>query len=712
MSNPSSADRAQVLVVDNHPANRELVCQALTGAGFEVSEACNGHDALAAFQRNLPDLVLLDALMPRVDAITTCRWIRNLENGANTPIVIVTDQDDLEAIERFFEVGATDYLTRPIVWATLHHRIRYMVRQKRVADQLRQSEARLANAQRLAHIGSWEWQVAPDQLHWSDEVYRIFDLRPHDFGGTYDSFLALIHTDDTAHVIANLRHSLHRLEPVSIRFRIRTGRGVERVVHLAAEVAANGDGNVSRIVGTVQDITQQQEAEEQISYLALHDTLTSLPNRRLFCELLDQAVNTVHDQEFHSGVLLIGLDRFKRVNDTLGHDVGDEILRESAARIRSALKRSFPKGEHVQPVAVARFGGDEFAAIIDRTDGPARLGAAAAQILENLARPFLLGDQETYLTSSIGIAMFPEGGTTADELLRNAAAALHYAKRNGQNDYHFYTTELNAGARRRMTMENLLQKAVENDELVLYYQPKVAIDTGRIVGVEALVRWQQPELGLVPPTDFISIAEENGLIAPIGEWVMRAACQQNQYWHSQGLASMTVSVNLSARQFWHVDLPDQVAQVLVETGLSPHLLELELTESTFMLNAEATVEALKRLKLLGVRLSVDDFGTGYSSLAYLQRFPLDSLKVDRSFVQRSTTHADSAAITRTIIAMAHHLNLHVVAEGVETDAQLAFVQAEGCDQLQGFLFSPPVPARQMGEMLRDNVRLKSVSPPA
>lgn len=451
-----------------------------------------------------------------------------------------------------------------------------------------------------------------------------------------------------------------------------------------------------------REIIERRRVEEA----AYYDTLTGLPNRMLFQERLPHALALAERSEQMLAVILLDLDRFKTINETLGHAVGDRLLHDVAERLTGCVRRSD---------TVARFAGDEFSLLlmqITRTEDVIRIARrtedaveVAQSILRALEAPFISGEHELYLTASIGIGLYPDDGEDSQTLLKNAVSALNRAKEQGGNNYQFYTADMNAKALKRLAVENSLRHALERDELVLHYQPQVNISSGQIVGVEALVRWQHPELGLVCPADFIPLAEDTGLIVPIGEWVLRTACAQNKKWQEEGWPSMRVSVNLSARQFQQLELVEIIAEALAETGLAPEQLELELTESSLMKNAETAIETLSRIKKTGVRIAIDDFGTGYSSLSYLKRLPIDVLKIDRSFVCESTTAPDDAAIVMAIIGLAHNLKLKVIAEGVETEEQLAFLRLLKCDEIQGYLCTQPLAAvafRQFADEFQNN----------
>jgi diguanylate cyclase (GGDEF)-like protein/PAS domain S-box-containing protein len=436
----------------------------------------------------------------------------------------------------------------------------------------------------------------------------------------------------------------------------------------------------------------RQQAEEAVKLVATHDALTGLPNRVMFNQRLSHAIDQSKRHGRHLAVLFVDLDRFKVINDTLGHDAGDELLREVAKRFNEYLRTTD---------TVARLGGDEFVVLIEDVPDPLYVGSLAQKLITALNTGFTLSGKEYHISGSIGVSTYPDDGDDLQTLLKNADIAMYRAKEQGRNTFQFYTAQMNVHSVERLTMESSLRRALERDEFVVHYQPKVDVRSGRMTGVEALVRWQHPELGLLAPGKFIPLAEETGLIVPIGEWVLRAACVQARAWHGKWLPPLRIAVNLSPRQFLHGDLPREVMRILRDTGLNPAHLELEVTESTVMHNPERAAATLEQLKVMGVNIAIDDFGTGYSSLAYLKRFPIDSLKIDRSFIADLPGDADDAAITCAIITMAHSLRLKVIAEGVETREQSEFLRQHGCDEMQGHYVSPPLPELRFMELLED-----------
>jgi diguanylate cyclase (GGDEF)-like protein/PAS domain S-box-containing protein len=449
-------------------------------------------------------------------------------------------------------------------------------------------------------------------------------------------------------------------------------------------------GRVTHYVAVISDITARKEAERRLSYLATHDALTGLKNRSLFYENLQHALARARRGADRVALLFLDIDNFKAINDTLGHHSGDQLLREIAARIAGCVRDSD---------TVARQGGDEFTVMIEDIGDPDEVAHVAQKMLDALAPKFVVAGREIFVTASIGIDVFPTDAGSADDLLKNADAAMYHAKEQGRNNYQFYSAELNAAAHKRLTLESGLRRALERQEFVLHYQPQVTLRGGRLVGIEALLRWQHPEHGLIMPDEFIPLAESSGLIVAIGEWVLRAACAQHKAWQDAGLSIAPVAVNISARQF-RPDFVDTVRRALEDTQLDARHLELEITESLLMRNIEATSAALHRLNELGVGLAVDDFGTGHSSLYYLKRFPVDKLKVERAFVQDIAADPDDAALVRAIVGLGHSLGLRVTAEGVETELQFAHLLGMNCDEAQGYYFSRPLPARECEALLR------------
>ncbi len=453
---------------------------------------------------------------------------------------------------------------------------------------------------------------------------------------------------------------------------------------------------------------RQEQSEQRLEFLVTHDPITGLPNRTLFLDLLSQALAYAQRNQFVVAVLQMDLDHFKVVNDSLGHSVGDLMLKAVTARLQKCCRA----GD-----TVAHLGGDDFVILLPDLNDVQNAATVAQKLQAALKAPFFLAGQEIFTTISIGITIAPLDAQDAETLLKNADTAVYQAKAQGRNTYQFFATEMNTRTLTRLGLETGLRRALDRQEFLLHYQPRIDLASNRITGMEALVRWQHPERGLMPPLEFISLAEETGLILPLGEWVLRTACAQNRAWQQAGLPALRVSVNLSACQLRQADLVNRIDRILAETGLKPEYLELEITESVLMTDIQSTLQVLMAIREKGITLAMDDFGTGYSSLSYLKLFPLDNVKIDRSFVRDMTQNPNDAALVRTIIAMTENLNLHSVAEGVETAEQLAFLRRYGCTVVQGYYFSPPVPAEEFANLLQPGAFLTRIedelaTPPA
>ena len=696
-----SQARPVILVIDDDPVARLFVRSAVEPAGMVVQEAAGAREALTLFESLSPDLLVLDLVM--LDGYLTCSRIRSLPGGKRVPILIFTGLDDAHSIAQAYEHGATNFINKPVNATILCHHIRYMLRTNNVLHALLRSESRLELAQRIARIGNWDWNPRTNRFAMSNELCRLVGIRPSEFAGTFEAFLRFVHPDDRVRVNEALQKLISHRTPCDIDHRIVLPGGTDFTVHLQAEGVREEESEELTIIGTAQDITERKQAETAIHRLAYYDSLTGLANRVLFKDRLSNALAYAQRHHLHLAALLIDLDRFKVINDTLGHTVGDLLLTHVAERLSESVRQSDSVSRHADHEAshaLARLGGDEFTILLTSLPHPEDAGRVARRILDSLAHPFSIDGHEIFISASIGISIYPSDGTTVEALLKNADSAMYHAKEQGRNNCQFYSSGLNAAAAERLDLESDLRRALEREEFVVYYQPKLNIHSRQILGAEALVRWKHPKRGLVPPGVFLSAAIDTGLIRPMDEWVLREACRQVKAWEEAGLPAITVSANVSNSLFHGRTLPGTVADALRDSGLSPSQLELELTESIAMRDVETSVTMLEGLRMMGVRLSIDDFGTGYSSLSYLQRFPLSRLKIDQSFVRDLLTNENNAKITRAIIAMAHSLNLSVLAEGVETDAQLARLREEGCDEVQGYLFSRPVCAADFETLLR------------
>ncbi|WP_310449535.1 EAL domain-containing protein [Sulfuritalea sp.] len=555
------------------------------------------------------------------------------------------------------------------------------------------SRADLHRAQAVAKVGSWVYDLVTDTMHLSTEACRVFDV-PEGTTGSYDTYLVRTHTEDRDAAAAAWRAALDGAA-LDYEHRILVGKTI-RWVRLRAEVEFAPDGTPLRAVGVSQDITERKAAEEEIRRLAFYDSLTHLPNRRLLHDRLQQALVSSTRSGRKVALLFIDLDNFKTLNDTLGHDVGDKLLKKVAKRLTACVR----EGD-----TVARLGGDEFVVVLedlneDLYEAAAHTKSVAEKILATLGQPYDLAGHHCGSTPSIGIALFADDQTTIDDLMKRADVAMYQAKDAGRNTLRFFDPEMQAVVGARLALEADLRQGLAQGQLLLHFQAQVD-GSGRVTGAEALVRWQHPQRGMVSPAEFIPLAEETGLILPLGDWVLTTACNQLVAWARQpATAHLTLAVNVSARQFRQPDFVTQARDILADSGADPRKLKLELTESTLLEDIEDIIAKMNDLKALGVSFSLDDFGTGYSSLSYLKRLPLDQLKIDQSFVRDILTDPNDVAIARTIVALAQSLGLSVIAEGVETEAQRELLANSGCHAYQGYLFAHPLPTEAFGELVR------------
>ena len=704
-----------------------LTAEALAQCELEVVEACCGPDALELFSSTQPDLVLLDVVMPDMDGFEVCARLRAMPGGAEVPILVMTGLDDSGSIDRAYEAGATDFVTKPVNHVLLGHRLRYLLRAAKAFGEARSSAARLAHAQCLARLVQWEADPELRSFCWSAEAEHIFQI-PQGAADHERALLRWVHPADRERVA----RVIEAAQPHTIEYRAVLPDGRVCVVRQDAALVADPKSGRMRLQGTAQDITELRTAERQIHDLAYFDSLTKLPNRAHLRRFLDRTVADAERAGRSAAVLTLDLDGFKQVNDTLGHAAGDQLLCEVARRLTSCVRSgdtvSWPDADTVAPgtghdVMAARFGGDEFVVVLGEIRRAEDAAAVAQRIADKLAGNYAVGGTEVFISASIGIATFPADAATAETLLDHADVAMYHAKHSGRNRFQFYTPSIQAAARVRLDVERSLRAALHRVNISaggvtsqasgdsgfrLVYQPKVEVPSLAVVGVEALLRWSSPELGQMMPADFIPIAEDTGLIIPLGAWVLRTACERAKQWSSTG-QPLRVAVNVSARQFREPGFAALVAEVLAETGLEPVLLELEITEGILMEDTAASKRTLDALKALGVRIALDDFGTGYSSLSYLAKLPIDSLKIDRSFIEGIGGEGRGETITSAIIALSRCLGIDVVVEGVEREEQLAFVTRQGIAEIQGFLFAHPMASSAVDEWRIDHDR-RSLTP--
>ena len=709
---------ALVLYTDDDQASVLMAEAALVAAGYDFLAASSGEEAVQMFIEHQPDLVVMDALMPGIDGFEAIRRIRILPAGLHTPILMATGLDDLESITAAYDEGATDFLTKPVNFHLLPHRLSYMLRAHASAHELRRSQESLSNAQRIARIGSWEISQNNSTVELSDICRKLLCLPDGDqLVSLQDAFCNVV---DPAieEIQGKYLQSIKDGTPFNAVFTVAcTEQRREFKLRVEAEPVLS-DEHSANVVGTLQDITEISNAQQQIHMLAYYDVVTELPNRAFLYEKLSYALAVSERANQKFALLFLDLDHFKQVNDTLGHDVGDELLKQASTRLGEAVREHDTvtrarSGDYESKTAseshtVARLGGDEFVVLITNIATERDAAVVARRIGAVIAEPFDLSANTVNITTTIGISVYPDDGRDSETLLKHSDIALYHAKEKGRNSFQFYSREIHDASMARFSLEKKLKIAIDEELLDLVYQPKIDLKTGAVVGVEALVRWYDEECGNICPAEFIPLAEETGLIIPLGRWVMLKACLQMQKWVSQGLAFESVAINCSTVQFVRSDMTQLVAEVLQESGIAAQLLEIELTESLLLQDTEQGIEILNNLKERGVQVSIDDFGTGFSSLSYLKKLPVDKLKIDHSFVRDLVHDSGDQAITSAIITLSHKLGLIVVAEGVENFEQCELLAEMGCDQMQGYLVSKPLTATELENWLHKPLSLEKL----
>ncbi len=708
--------RQTVLVIDDDAILRLMATEALSDVGYHVVEAADAESGWEHFDRNGADLVLLDVILPGMNGFEACARLRAHAAGINVPIIVMTGLDDRKSIVSAYDSGATDFLTKPIVWDLLPYRVRYALRASEALQETARSRALLSRSQSLANMGSWEWHCAGDTLAWSDEMHRIMGTTPGPLDAPAVTTLsAHVHSGDRALVERALAGAMNHGLAYNIEFRIVRADGtVRRLLEQTTIERVAGDV-VSAVYGIRRDITEQTEANERIRSLAFFDPITGLANRALFRDMVQHRLSHGSRHGMRCAVLIVDLDRFKLINESFGPHTGDEVLKAVGHRLRDCLRAADLKGStRDQPAeeSIARLGGDEFTVLLGEIIDPHHANLVAQRIVGALGKPIVVGDHELNVSASIGISMTPDDGDDTDSLLRNASTAMHAAKQDMQHRIRFYDGAMSAAISQKVMIETELRRAIYQGELRVHYQAKVDVRSLRVIGAEALLRWMHPARGLVGPMEFIPIAEESGLIVPITQWVIKEVCHQVAAWRAEGHRIVPVSINLDASSLQSGDLVASVAAALAETGLHASTIEIEVTESSLMRDVEQASGTLEALRNIGMKLSIDDFGTGYSSLTYLKRFPVHVLKIDRSFIRDLPTDSNDAALTTAIIAMGHSLNLELIAEGVETWEQVDFLAERRCFLVQGFLFARALPAADFANLAESGLPARRVAKPS
>jgi diguanylate cyclase (GGDEF)-like protein/PAS domain S-box-containing protein len=684
---------SRLLIVDDNEMNRDMLARRLERKGYVVGLAENAQNLLQRVKQDAVDLVLLDIEMPVISGLDALKNLRGHYSAAELPIIMVTAKTQSDDIVRALDLGANDYLTKPIDFPVAVARIGTQLSHKKAQEALKESEERYALAARGSNDGLWDWNLSANVVHFSPRWKAMLGFQESEIGTSPEEWFERIHDADRERVkkeIANHQNGMtphfeseHRVLHKDGSFRWMLSRGV--AVHDAS-------GTTTRMAGSQTDITEGK----------VSDPLTGLPNRLLFIDRVGRLIkHTKRRKDQLFAVLFLDLDGFKMINDSMGHLIGDQLLLGVASRLEKCLRSSDTVARLGETFTVARLGGDEFTVLLDDIKDPGDAKRAADRMMKALVAPFILGGKEVFTSVSIGIALSNSAYEQAEDILRDADTAMYRAKSLGKARYEVFDADMRAKVMARLQLETDLRHALERGEFRNFYQPIVALASGEIAGFEALLRWQHPTRGLLAPIEFIPVAEETGLIRELGWWNLREACRQISIWRASFVAHphLTISVNLSAKQFLQPNLVEDIRKLLAELQVPPEALKLEITESTVMADPSGAVEMLAKIKSLGIHLAIDDFGTGYSSLSYLHRFPLDTLKIDRSFISGMGDDGEGMEIARTIMPMANNLRLDVVAEGVETVQQFALLKKLHCKYGQGFYFSMPLSAEGTAALL-------------
>lgn len=698
-------EKQTILIVDDDPTARMVAAAHLRQQGYAVAVAENGAVFLDVFQDINPDLILLDVDMPVLDGFSACRQLRRMHSGKTVPVLMMTGLEGDNSIEKAYEVGATDFIAKPVNWTLLKQRLMFMLRAVKAMSGLVESESRLAKAQSIARLDYWRWDFVQKKMIISEKLAERFHFNTKSI--TAQQLIDRVAEADRPRIAQILQRSNDpRSIPADFEVTLdyRSDTEEYKVLRVQSELEYDSEGTLAAIEGTLQDITDRKEAEARIQFLSRFDRLTGLQNRESFTRVMYGLISECIRRDGCIVLILIDIDRFVRINDIYGHRTGDEVLLEVSRRIAAFLDLLRQEVGDLRS-EVCRWGGDKFSLAICSSSAFDCNIDVTTRLMGCISAPFRVNGHEVSLTSCIGYAKAVDASLDLGTLLRNAENAMRNAKRHGRNIVRCYDDSMLEITERRMTLEVELQKALLNKQFILHYQPRINATTKRIVGAEALLRWQHPTLGSISPVEFIPVLEEMGLIHEVGAWVMEAACHQLKDWRNSGNSDFVMSVNLSAVQFRDIRLAQEIGAVIIRTGIPPEYLEFELTETAIMEDVAQTQTTLALLKEIGVQLAVDDFGTGYSSLGYLRSFPLDTLKVDRTFVSELPGNSSDRSLTSAIIAMARSLNLHVVAEGIETQAQAEFLLEKQCDEFQGFLYSKPVDSKAFDVLLKSGKSL-------
>jgi len=697
-------------MADDDPGIRLTLTALLEQKGYRVTAVENGLKAVNAIAEDTFDIVLLDIRMPVMDGFEACRCIRDLGNGKTVPILMLTGQGDTESIQTAYDVGATDFASKPINFLLLGYKIDYIVRASNIAKELRKSQQRSNNAQRIANLGHIEWSQNHTIEHFSTGIRDILDLPASSAFSNLDDFIEYVHCDDRDRVETSIRSSLNNVTALNLEHRIiRPDGSVRYVLHISEHRLEQEIAD--KMMVTMQDITDRVDTEKRLHVLAYYDKLTGLPNRSFLTQYLEQLLKVSIRHDHITAVIVFGVDKLNTIVDSMKHESVEDLIKQIASRVKDSCRNSdllthSPVEEILTnnlsyPQLTAKLRNDEYVIILPQIRNLTAASIFIRRLMNNFELDFQLQDRKVYLTACAGISIAPTDVNSANELIKFAEIAKGFAANEGPGSFRYFKQSLNTQVTRRSILSRDLRKSLNDEMLEVYYQPKMNLSNNKIVGVEALTRWNHPTFGTISPVEFIEIAEQENLISQLGEWVLKTACKQVNEWSIELEENLIVSVNISPKQLEDEQGMNRLVQFISDSPISNQYVELELTESLFINNFEASLKILNQFKKIGCGLAIDDFGTGYSSLSYLGDLPANTLKIDRSFIILIQSNSQYGAIVKGIIQLAHSLGLSVIAEGVETEEQKAFLCQQSCDEIQGNLVSIPLSAVDFSTWLRE-----------
>ena len=717
-ANPRKKPRA--LLADDDSGIRLTLSALLEQKGFEVTAVADGAEAVQAVATGKFSIVLLDIRMPGMDGFEACSSIRELDNGKNLPILMLTGQDDTDSIKTAFEVGATDFVAKPINYVLMDFRIDYILRAANIAEELRSSQQRSRNAQRIANLGHIEWNLARELIHCSKGFREILMLPEQADFSDFDHFIEYVHPEDRARVASSIEQSLASGDALNLEHRVVRADGDVRFVLQISEYRSQPQVS-GRMVVTIQDITDRIDTENRMHALAYYDDLTGLPNRSLLIQHLDQLLKGAMRYEHKTAVIVFGVDRFDRVVESLDHSSAEGLIMMIADRIKNTcrecdlLSRQSLAGEDDEAGGyqqlTAKLRNDEYVIVLSAINSLQAASVFLQRLMEQFKKAFQLNDRKVYISTTAGISLAPIDSNSPNQLIKYAEIARGFANKEGSGGFRYFKQELNDQVTRKVSLANDLRKALNDEALEVHYQPKVSLLNDTLVGVEALCRWTHPVMGEISPVEFIEIAEEEGLIGDLGNWVLKTACEQLIQWQAELDCDFGISVNLSPEQLLDEQAMQWIFEFVEDCPVENRLIEFELTESTLLANFEKSLDVLNRFVEMRCGLAIDDFGTGYSSLSYLGKLPAKTLKIDKSFIHLIETNNQYTAIVGGIIKLAHSLGLTVIAEGVETEVQRAILAKEFCDEIQGSLVALPLSPKDFIDWFNDwDVRNNTSNP--